>query len=158
MSNTVQYRYFHKGDNEWLADPSNGNSDDPEWQRAWEEINEENKKAGHEGVKIEFTEDMYMNSEYGDTPEWVNVEIKDSGVLPFKMARGIVKGQTLDGLRSMIFTHHFDVDVSSEWGGWSNTRLEIYDGGAYLTLCAKHSTEEIELNITEQFNQAIGEV
>jgi len=150
MPSTIQYRYFHRNENEWLADDTN--KDDKEWQEAWELLKQE---AGDH--QIEFTEDMYMNSEYGDTPEWVNITINDSGVLPFKMARGIVKGQTLDGLRSMIFTHHYDVDVSSDWGGWSNTRLEIYDGGAYLTLCAKHSTDELEINITEQFNQAIGE-
>ena len=151
MPSTVQYRYFHKDNNEWLADPSNG--DDKEWQDAWEKINADNSPD----IKVEFTEDMYMSSEYGDTPEWVNITINDSGILPFKMARGIVKGQTLDGLRSMVFTHHYDVDMSTDWGGWSMTRLEIYDGGAYLTLCAKHSSEELEINITEQFNQAIGE-
>ena len=151
MPSTVQYRYFHKDNNEWLADPSNG--DDKEWQDAWEKINADN--IGN--IKVEFTEDMYMSSEYGDTHECVNITINDSGILPFKMARGIVKGQTLDGLRSMVFTHHYDVDMSTDWGGWSMTRLEIYDGGAYLTLCAKHSSDELEINITEQFNQAIGE-
>lgn len=151
MANTVQYRYFHKGDNEWLADDTN--KDDKEWQRAWEEIKADNTPD----IKIEFTEDMYISSEYGDTPEWMNVTLHDSGVLPFKMARGIIKSKAMDGLRSMVFTHHFDIDMSTDWGGWSMVRLEIYDGGAYITACAKHSSEELELNITEQFNQAIGE-
>lgn len=148
MPSTWQYRYFHKGDNEWLADPANG--DDEEWQRAWEELHEELK-----GVKVDFTEEMYINSEYGDTPEWVNVTIKDSGVLPFKMARSILGA--LDGARGIVFSDHFDIHMSTEWGGWSFCRLEVAQGSAYLTVCAKHSSEELEINITEQFNQAIGE-
>lgn len=151
MSTTYQYRYFHKNDNEWLADDTN--KDDKEWQAEWAKINADNSPD----IKVEFTEDMYLSSEYGDMPEWMNVTINDSGVLPFKMARGIVKSKTLDGLRSMVFTHHFDIDMSSDWGGWSNICLEVYDGGAYIAACAKHSSDEIEVNITEQFNQAIGE-
>jgi hypothetical protein len=152
MSTTIQYRYLHKGDNEWLSEPPTDDSLE-EWNEAWEEI----KKDNTPDIKIEFTEDMYMSSEYGDTPEWVNVTIEDSGVLPFKMARGIVKARTLEGLRSMVFTHHFFIDVSNEWGGWSMSKLEIYEGSTYITFFAKHSNDEVELNITEQFNQAIGE-
>lgn len=151
MANTIQYRYFHKGDNEWLADDSN--KEDKEWQQAWEEIRKDNTPD----IKVEITEDMYISDEYGDTPEWINVKLEDSGVLPFKMARGIVKGATLEGLRSMVFTAHFDVDISSDWGGWSFCRLEVYADQAYITVVAKHSSEELEINITEQFNQAIGE-
>jgi hypothetical protein len=147
MPNTRQYRYLHKGDNEWLADGSN--KEDKEWQEAWEELA---KEAKHQ---VEFTEEMYINSEYADTPEWVNVEILDSGVLPFKMARGILGA--LDGARGVIFNSHFNLAISEDWGGWSIPRLEVSIGGAFLTLCAKHSSEELELNITEQFNQAIGE-
>ena len=149
MSSTWQYRYFHKGDNEWLADDTNHN--DEEWLDAWEEIRKDNSPD----IKIDFTEEMYMNSEYGETPEWVNVTIKDSGVLPFKMARGILSA--LDGSRGVIFHSHFDIDVSSAWGGWSFSRLEVAEGSAFVTIVAKHSSEELELNITEQFNQAIGE-
>jgi hypothetical protein len=147
MSNIRQYRYFHKGDNEWLGDDTN--KDDKEWQEAWEELSQEVK------LQIEFTEEMYLNSEYGDTPEWINVTIEDSGVLPFKMARGILGA--LDGAKSVVFYRHFSVDVSSEWGGWAHCRLEVFEGSAYLTVIAKHSSEELELNITEQFNQAIGD-
>jgi len=149
MPNTRQYRYLHKGDNEWIDDASNG--DDEEWQKVWQSLEEETK-----GMTIDFTEDMYTNSEHSEIPEWVNVTIHDSGVLPFKMARGVIS--SLDGAKGVVFHSHFSVDVSSEWGGWSYCRLEVGDtGGAYLTICAKHSSEELELNITEQFNQAIGE-
>jgi hypothetical protein len=148
MPNTRQYRYLHKGENEWLYDPNN--ADDEGWQEAWEDLK---KETPHQ---IEFTEDMFINSEYGETPEWVNITIDDSGVLPFKMARGILSA--LDGAKGVVFHSHFSVDVSEEWGGWGYCRLEIGEtGGAYLTITAKHSSEELELNITEQFNQAIGE-
>jgi hypothetical protein len=148
MSNTRQYRYFHKGNNEWLAD-TESNGGDEEWQEAWGAIRIDTPH------QIEFTEEMYMNSEYGDTPEWINVTIEDSGVLPFKMARGILGA--LDGAKSVVFYSHFSVDISSEWGGWAHCRLEVFEGSAYLTVIAKHSSEELELTITEQFNQAIGE-
>jgi len=155
MSSTVQYRYLHKGENEWLADPlpADASEDDQKaWALDWENINEEAK-----GLKVVFTEDMYVNDEYGETPEWINVTIADAGVLPFKMARGIVKSKAMEGLRDMCFTSFVDVDVSDDFGGWSYTRLQIYEGGAYVTFCAKHTNLEVEVNITEQFNQAIGE-
>lgn len=153
MPNIRQYRYLHKGENEWLSDPppSDASEEDQKaWAEEWEGINEEAK-----GAPVHFTEDMFINSEYGETPEWLNVTIHDSGVLPFKMARGILGA--LDGARGIVFQTHFDVEVSEEWGGWSYCRLEVGNGHAYLTLCAKHSSEELELNITEQLNQAIGE-
>lgn len=148
MSNTRQYRYLHKGDNEWLSEPPQ--TDEEAWGEHWEMIKEEAK-----GIEIEFTEDMYLNSEYGETPEWINVSINDSGVLPFKMARGIIGA--LDGAKGIVFHSHFSVDISEEWGGWSYCSLEVGETGAYLTICAKHSSEELQLDITEQFNQAIGE-
>jgi hypothetical protein len=153
MPNTRQYRYLHKGDIEWLYDPppSDASEDDKEaWADEWKTIKEEAK-----GAYVEFTEEMYINSEYGETPEWINVTINDSGVLPFKMARGVIGA--LDGAKGVVFHSHFSIDISSEWGGWSYCRLEVGGGQAYLTICAKHSPEELELNITEQFNQAIGE-
>jgi hypothetical protein len=153
MPNERQYRYLHNGENEWISEPPVDPSEEDQkaWDLEWENINEEAK-----GLKVEFTEDMYTNSEHSEIPEWVNVTIHDSGVLPFKMARGIIG--SLDGAKGVVFHSHFSVDVSSEWGGWSYCRLEVGDtGGAYLTICAKHSSEELELNITEQFKQAIGE-
>jgi len=154
MPNTRQYRYLHNGENEWVADGTNEN--DQEWQEARGQLDQDNKNAGFGDIHVEFTEDMYTNSEHSEIPEWVNVTIHDSGVLPFKMARGVIGA--LDGVKGVVFHSHFSVDVSSEWGGWSYCRLEVGDtGGAYLTICAKHSSEELELNITEQFNQAIGE-
>jgi hypothetical protein len=152
MPNIRQYRYLHKGENEWLSEPPVDPSEEDQkaWDEEWKTINQESG-----GMKVEFTEDMYINSEYSDTPEWVNVEILDSGVLPFKMARGILSA--LDGARGIVFHSHFNLAISDDWGGWSVPRLEVGVGGAFLTICAKHSSEELELNITEQFNQAIGE-
>jgi len=149
MPNKRRYLYLHKGDNEWLAsDPPTDDSLE-EWNNAWEELK---AKCPHE---IEITEDMYANDEYGDLPEWVDVTIHDEGVLAFKMARGVVDG--LKGARSVVFDRHYDLDVSEEWGGWDYTRLEVFEGSAYLTFRGKHSSAEVEVNITEQFNQAIGE-
>ncbi len=148
MSNTRQYRYLHKGDNEWLYDPNNADAEG--WQEAWEDLK---KEVPHQ---IEFTEDMYCNSDHGEMPEWVNITIHDSGVLPFKMARGVMSA--IDGVRGIVFHTHFDVELSEEWGGWGSCHLELGNtSGAYLTIRAKHSSDELELNITEQFNQAIGE-
>ena len=153
MPNERQYRYLHKGDNEFLSEPPTDT--DPavqkEWAQAWAEINADKSPES----KIEFTEEMYINAEYGEMPEWVNITIHDSGVLPFKMARGIIGA--LDGAKSVMFHSHFSVHVSEEWGGWSYCRLEVGVGHAYLTICAKHCSDELEINITEQFNQAIGE-
>jgi len=150
MPNIRQYRYLHKGDNEWLSEPPTEPDMQEEWAEQWEDIKKEAKD-----VQIEFTEEMYINSEYGETPEWINITIYDSGVLPFKMARGVLSA--LDGARGIVFGSHFNIDISEDWGGWSLPRLEISVGGAFLTICAKHSSEELEVNITEQFNQAIGE-
>ena len=153
MPNERQYRYLHKGDNEWLSEPPlNPSEEDQEaWDDAWAKVNADKSPES----KIEFTEDMFVNSEYGEMPEWLNVTIYDSGVLPFKMARGVIGA--LDGAKGVVFHNHFSVDMSEEWGGWSYCRLEVGQTGAYLTVCAKHSSDELELNITEQFNQAIGE-
>jgi len=149
MTNKRRYLYLHKGDNEWLAsDPPTDDSLE-EWNNAWEEL-----KAKCP-CQIEITEDMYANDEYGDLPEWVDVTIDDEGVLAFKMARGVIGG--LKGARSVVFDRHYDLDVSEEWGGWDYTRLEVFEGGAFLTFRGKHSSAEVEVNITEQFNQAIGE-
>ena len=149
MANKRRYMYMHKGDNEWLAcDPPTDDSLE-EWNNAWEELK---AKCPHQ---IEITEDMYANDEYGEVPEWVDVTIHDEGVLAFKMARGVIGG--LKGARSVTFDRHYDLDVSEEWGGWGYARLEVFDGSAYLTFRGKHSSDEVEVNITEQFNQAIGE-
>jgi hypothetical protein len=154
MSNIRQYRYLHRGDNDFLSQPLPPDATEEDaklYNEQWAEINADNTPD----IKVEFTEELYSNSEWNDLPEWVNVTIDDSGVLPFKMARGILGA--LDGARGIVFHGHFSVDMPSDWGGWSYCRLEVSSGGAYLTIVAKHSSDEIELNITEQFNQATGE-
>jgi hypothetical protein len=140
--------YLHNGDNEWLSSPPQDDSLEG-WNQAWEELK---TKCPHQ---IEFTEDMYCNAEYGEIPDWVDITIHDEGVLAFKMARGVIGG--IAGATSVVFNRHYDLDVSQEWGGFDYNRLEVFDGSAYLTFRAKHSSDEVEVNITEQFNQAIGD-
>lgn len=150
MANSRQYRYLHHGDNEWLADTENeANYKDDEWNEAWELLKQE-----AEGHQIEFTEDMYINSEYESVPEWVNVTIKDDTILQYKMARGII--QSLNGAHSIVFFAGIDCYTSDDFQ-IGHEEIAITEGGAYVTLRAKHSSDEIELNISEQFNQAIGE-
>lgn len=158
--NRRQYRDINKGENEWLSEPlpAVASEDDQKaYASDWADIRNENKEAGYADIQVEFTEDIYVNEEYLDAPEWINVTIKDSGVLPFKMAQGIIKSNSMEGLRSMEFTEHFDLDVEMNWGGWSYARLSIYKDAAYVNFHAKHASGEVEVNITEQFNQAIGE-
>ena len=149
MPNKRRYMYMHRGDNEWLAEPPPADDTTEEWQRAWEELK---TKCPHQ---IEFTEEMYANDEYGEVPDWIDVTLHDEGVLAFKMARGVING--LNGATSVVFNRHYDITISEEWGGWDFNRLEIYEGGACITFRGKHSSAEVEVNITEQFNQAIGE-
>ena len=149
MTNKRRYLYLHRGDNEWLAS-------DPPTDDSLEEWNQEHEKLKAECPhEIEFSEEMYCNDEYGETPEWTDITLHDEGVLAFKMARSVIGG--LKGARSVTFDRHFDLDVSEEWGGWGYARLEIYEGSAYVTFRGKHSSDEVEVNIAEQFNQAIGD-
>ena len=149
MTNKRRYIYMHRGDNEWLADDPPTDDSLEEWNNAWEKLK---KECPHE---IEITDNMHASEEYGETPEWIDVTLHDEGVLAFKMARGVIEG--LAGARSVTFDRHFDLDVSPEWGGWEYNRLEVYEGGAFITFRAKHSSDEVEVNIAEQFNQAIGD-
>ena len=149
MTNKRRYIYMHRGDNEWLADDPPTDDSLEEWNNAWEKLK---KECPHE---IEITDNMHASEEYGETPEWIDVTLHDEGVLAFKMARSVIGG--LAGARSVTFDRHFDLDVSPEWGGWEYNRLEVYEGGAFITFRAKHSSDEVEVNIAEQFNQAIGD-
>ena len=150
MPSTFQYRYFHKGDNEWLADapPTDASLDD--WNEAWEMVRQEAN-----GAQVVFTEDMYCNSEYSDLPEYINVTLKDEMVLQFKMARGVIKG--IDSAQSIVFSQGIDCYTDDGWGGIGHEEISITPTGAWATITAKHSNETVEVNITEQFNQAIGE-
>lgn len=149
MPSIKQYRYLHRGDNEWLADTEH-NSDDEDWQEAWEELAKETK-----GIEVEFTEDMYSNDEYFDMPEWVTVTIKDEHILDLKMARGILKA--LPKANAITFGYVVDIEISNDFGGIGGVDLSVTAGGAYLTIREKHSSADMELYIGDQFNQAIGE-
>jgi hypothetical protein len=150
MPNIRQYRYLHKGDNEWLADAPPTDSSLDDWNEAWEMLRQEAK-----GVQVEFTEDMYSNSEYADIPEFMEVRINDDMVLQYKMARGVIK--SIEDVGYIVFFKGIDCFVDDGWGNIGSERISISPTGAWVTISAKHSSEEVEVDISEQFNQAIGE-
>ena len=154
MPNIRQYRYLHKGENEWLSEPppSDASEDDKEaWAEDWKAINAESGD-----MKVEFTEDMYLNSDHSEMPEYINVTIKDEYILPMKMARGVVKA--IEGATSIVFNVGIDCYTDDGWDGIGSERISIGETGAWITLTAKHSSEEVEVDVSEQFNQAIGEM
>jgi hypothetical protein len=152
MSNSRQYRYLHKGDNEWLSEPPNNPTEEDQkaWDADWEVIKQE-----AQGHQVEFTEDMYCNSEYSDVPEFLNVTLKDEMVLHFKMARGVIKA--IDHAKAIVFSAGIDCYADDGWGGIGYEEISITSTGAWVTITAKHSSEEVEVDVSEQFNQAIGE-
>jgi hypothetical protein len=143
--------YLHNNENEWLSEPPNNPTEEDQkaWDEAWGLLK---KDCAHQ---IEFTEDIYSSCEFEGLPEWIDVHIRDDYILQYKMARGLIR--SLEGADAITFSSGFDCDVSKEWGGIGHERLSIYDTTAYITITAKHSSDELEVNITEQFNQAIGE-
>ena len=149
MPLTYRYVYFHHGDNEWLADPAHCN--DEGWDEAWDKLKD---GCPHH---ISITEEMYNNAEYGEIPEWIEVTIKDEGILALKLARTLVG--CVEGATSMSFRYskYTEVAVSPEWGGIGGACLEVgTNGSAWVTFYSKHSNEEVELGITEQFIHALG--
>ena len=149
MPNSRRYLYLHKGDNEFLADdpPRNDNGLLKDWNDAWAKINKE-----ADGMQVEITEAMYLNSDYGEMPEWIDVHIQDDLILQYKIARSVIK--SLEGARHITFTSGFVADVSDDWGRLGHWSISISDTGAWVTLRAK---PDVKVVITEQFNQAIGE-
>jgi len=136
---TRRFMYMHRGENEELVDS-------PELKQLEEKV----------GYPIEITEEIYNNQEYGEIPEWIDITLKDEGVLQFKMARGVIN--SLDGAVSISFAKFFDVQVDPQWGAPFNPRLEIFHRqGVYIIFHAKHHNEEIELCITDFFNDTLGE-
>ena len=153
MPNSRQYRYLHKGENEWLSEPPpSGSSDEDQeaWDEEWKAINLESG-----GIKVEFTEDMYNNNEYGEMPEYLNVTIKDEMILQFKMARGVIRA--IEGAAHISFHVGIDCYTDDGWGNIGSERISISPTGAWITISGKHSSEEVEVDVSEQFNQAIGE-
>lgn len=149
MPNKRRYMPFHSRDNEWLASGPPTDDSLEEWNEQWEDIR---KECPHQ---IEFSEDMYTTSEYSDLPKWIDVTIKDDYILQYKMARGVIK--SIDGAQSIVFHLGIDCSVEDGWGNISHEEIAITDGGAYITLNSKHSSEQVEVDVSEQFNQAIGE-
>jgi len=149
MPNIRRYMDINSGENEWLSEPPTDPDTQEEWGEAWEELK---KDCAHQ---IEFTDDIYCNSEHDGPPDWIDVHIQDDYVLQYKMARGIIA--SLDGAHSITFRSGFYCDVEKRWGAIGFEQLSIHQGGAYAVIHAKHGSDEIEVNITEQFNQAIGE-
>ena len=152
MPSTIQYRYLHKGENEWLSEPPNNPTEDDQkaWDADWEVIKQES-----EGMKVEFTEDMYTASEYADLPDYINVTIKDEYILEYKMARGVIK--SIDHAKAIVFSVGIDCYTDDGWGNIGYEEISITASGAWVTITGKHSNEEVEVDVSEQFNQAIGE-
>jgi hypothetical protein len=140
---------FHSGDNEWLSEPPTDPDTQEEWAQAWAELK---KECPHQ---IEFTEDIYSSAEFDGIPDWIDVHIGDDQILEFKMARSIIN--SMKGADSIVFRNGFDCAVGDNWGGIGTQLLSIHAGQAYVTIRGKHTNDELEVNITEQFNQAIGE-
>jgi hypothetical protein len=99
---------------------------------------------------------MYCNSEFSELPVWIDVTITDDFVLEYKMARGLIR--SLQWAQSIVYHLGIDCDIEDGWGGIGHQEIAITDGGAYITIRSKHSSEDVEVSITEQFNQAIGEI
>jgi hypothetical protein len=150
MPNMRQYRYLHKGDNEWLSEPPTDDTLE-DWNEAWEVIKQES-----EGIKVDFTEDMYTSSEYTDLPEFINVTIKDEHILQYKMARGVIK--SIENAKAIVFSVGIDCYTDDGWGAIGYEEISITASGAWVTITGKHSSEEVEVDVSEQFNQAIGEI
>lgn len=148
MGNSRRYMDLNSGDNEWLSRAPLDDTQDA-WNEAWVELEKECS------YPIEFTDEIYCNSEHDGPPEWIDVHIRDEYILEFKMARGVIS--SMQGADFISFSNGFDCDVEKSWGAIGYERLSIHRGQAYITINAKHGSDEIEVNITEQFNQAIGE-
>jgi hypothetical protein len=73
-----------------------------------------------------------------------------------KMARGVVKA--IEGAQSIVFHLGIDCYTDDGWGGIGHNEIAITPTGAYVALHSKHSSEEVEVDVSQQFNQAIGEV
>ena len=115
------------------------------------EAEELTQQQGHPCIEGE----IYNNQEYGDTPAWIKVTLKDEGVLMMKMARGLVI-DIQDFHAIQLQPNCLDISVSEEWGGYSDAHLKVYARQAWINFFAKHSNEMLEVNVTDQFNQAIG--
>ena len=115
------------------------------------EAEELTQQQGHPCIEGE----IYNNQEYGDIPVWIKVTLKDEGVLMMKMARGLVI-DIQDFHAIQLQPNCLDISVSEDWGGYSDAHLKVYARQAWINFFAKHSNEMLEVNVTDQFNQAIG--
>ena len=149
MPSTRRFMDLYRGDNEWLAQPPPADDTTEEWERAWEELK---ANCPHQ---IEFTEEMYNNQEYGEKPEWIDVTLRDDCVLVFKMARGVIKAIDANSI-TYADSKYFVVNVSNDFR-YGFAKLHLHEDRAYVTVYHKDGNEEVEVDITEFFNQAIGE-
>jgi hypothetical protein len=91
-----------------------------------------------------------------DLPLWIDVTTKDDYILQYKMARGVIK--SIEGAQSIVFHLGIDCGMEDGWGGIGHEEIAITDSGAYVTLSSKHNSDEVDVDVSEQFNQAIGEI
>ncbi len=150
MPNKRRYICFYHDDNEWLADkPPTDPQELGEWHIAWARLR---KDCEHE---IEISEEMYTNSEDSPLPDWVDIEITDEAVLDLKMGMGVVR--SIPTAHAVVFDKGFTVGVSKDWGKTGFSRLYITASGGYMTITSDSSSEELEIGISEQLNQVLGE-
>lgn len=114
------------------------------------EAEELTKQQGHPCVEGE----IYINTEYGDQPSWIEVTIRDEGVLNMKLARGVLHDLEFHAIE--LYQNCLELNISEEWGNYADARVKVYKGSAWVQFYAKHTNEMVEVNITDQFNQAIG--
>lgn len=115
-----------------------------------EELTEQN---GHPCIEGEF----YCTNEYGDTPAWVEITFADQGVLMMKMARGLVNDiKEFQAIQMSADDIGLSIDISEEWGNHSGVRLKIYTKHAWIEVFAKHTSEMLEIDVSEQVKHIIG--
>lgn len=150
MANKRRYMSVWKEDNQWLADaPPTDPKELGEWHIEWAKLRKECD------WEIEMTESIYSNQEDGETPEWIDITLEDAGVLPFKMGKGVA--ESIEGVNHVGFNMFFRVELPADWSA-AYTTLDVYKGGGVnIVIHMGDGYEEIEVGITEQFYQAIGE-
>jgi hypothetical protein len=139
---------FH-GENEYLSNPPPSDASEEDlafYESEWAKLKEQCPHS------IEFTDNIYNNNEYGEIPIWVDVCIQDEGVLPFKMAKGLLT--SYDGAEAILFSKFYDFSINKF--RVSHSRMHVTKYGASLEIFGKDN-EQVEVDITPQFNKAIGE-
>ena len=151
MANKRRYISIWHDDNEWLAsDPPTDPQELGEWHIAWAKLRKDCDWP------IQLTDEIYNNQEDRTVPDWIDVTLHDEGVMHFKIARGVLN--SIEGVESISFARRFfDVELPKDWKPYHISLVLYNTGGVGIIARMEDGYEEVEVNITEQFNQAIGE-